>query len=64
MKVLNDTEFKFLKYTYEKEYNIILETKGNLYFIYTKDGRLIFLTGNPDNILLGLKVLYGGKDNG
>lgn len=64
MKPLTITEFNYLKYFLDKEYDVILENRGKLYFIYTKDGRLIFLTGNPDNILRGLKVLYGGKDNG
>lgn len=59
MKVLSKSEFNYLKYVLDVEYDVVLKSKGNLFFVYTKDDRLIFLTSNPDNIITGLKVLYG-----
>lgn len=59
MKELSKKEFDYLKYVLDNEYGVVLKVKGNLFFVYTKDDRLIFLTSNPVNIITGLKVLYG-----
>ena len=59
MKLLSKKEINYLKYFLDSEYDVVLKVKGNLYFVYTKDDRLIFLTSNPDNIITGLKLLYG-----
>ena len=64
MEKLNKYEYKYFKETLEKEFPILIERKSDIYSVYSLDGKLIFITRNPHNILKGLKSLYGGISNG
>lgn len=46
----------------EEEYPIKITKTGDLYNVYTLDGRFIFLTSSACNVELGLKMLYGSKE--
>ena len=43
----------------EGDYPIKITKTGDIYNVYTLDGRFIFLTSNASNVVEGLKMLYG-----
>ena len=47
----------------EEEYPIKVTKSGAIYNVYTLDDRLIFLTSSPHNVVIGLKLLYGSKED-
>lgn len=46
----------------EGDYPIKITKTGDIYNVYTLDGRFIFLTSNASNVVEGLKMLYGSKE--
>lgn len=47
----------------EDEYPIKIVKTGDIYIVYTLDDRLIFLTSKVSNVVDGLKMLYGSKED-
>ena len=47
----------------EGDYPIKITKTGDIYNVYTLDGRFIFLTSNASNVVMGLKMLYGSKED-
>lgn len=50
--------FPHVKSVIEREYDVKLTNTGDLYNVYTLDGKLIFITSNIENVLSGLRLLY------
>lgn len=46
----------------EDEYPIKITKTGDIYNVYTLDGRFIFLTSRASNVVEGLEMLYGSKE--
>ena len=47
----------------EGDYPIKITKTGDIYNVYTLDGRFIFLTSNASNVVMDLKMLYGSKED-
>lgn len=58
-----DLDVRFFIEMLEDEYPIKVTKSGDIYNVYTLDDRLIFLSSSPHNVELGLKMLYGSKED-